>query len=217
MRKVIWAGAAACAVAGGLGVYLALQPGPAAPVGQGPAEEQEPAVAQTAHPAPPVAAARETERLPEQREAVEVFEPIVVEGAGAEPPPAPEVGGETVPGKDRSGAVPGQQPPRPDEEPGRERRMPYAEERGVGLWVGVAVCEVLDRLVGEAEALAGVPDEWVPAATEEPPMAVPDLMSGPPRDAHYHRPCCPYTGHCPIPFHPLPPPPPPMGGMDPNE
>jgi hypothetical protein len=213
MRKLIWGGAAVALTAAALGIYLALPTRPAAPEPE-PAEEQQeeppvvraepPAESLWSRPMPGPDEARERE----QRilAVVNVEEPIVVEGEPAEPPPPPEIGGAPLPGRTIVVAAlePDRQAPRPDEEPGQEQRMPYAEEMRVSSWPVALLWEAVTRLLQHAHAVAA--EAEMPAVEKdstEPPLLVPP----PAIDYRYHHEmCCPYTGRCPIPYHPYPPP-----------
>ncbi len=152
MRKYLWGGVAACLVVG-IAAYLTVHH-PLKPPRPGPApvqEEQEPPIAPiasvAADPAPNAPAVAESKTS-------DIVEPIVVEGPAAEPPPAPAFGGAAVAGK----AVPvealaPEPAPRPDAEPGQEKKMPYAEEQaalalGARLWE--ALCRMLNGCAGAA-------------------------------------------------------------------
>jgi hypothetical protein len=202
MRKLVWGGIVACLFTGGLGVYFSLstrQEPPALPVPD--AEEQETpvvvpfAVGEMVH-AAPAGGDREAN------------EPIVVEGTTVEPPTVAEVGGAPLPGQGGVAVAGTEQPPRPDEEPGQEQKMPYVPEVLPAPTVLTQFWDTICRMVGgvaiesaKVEATAPVKDE-LPPETPEPPVV-------PVRDYHYHQQemHCPYPyARCPVPTYPVPPP-----------
>ncbi len=211
MRKLIYGGAAsACLAAGALGLYLSLPAGHEEPAGSEWVEEQEPP--RTA-PFPlgdlvhrPASGAVAEAPAADAADAAEAFEPIVVEGAVTEVPPATEIGGAPIPGSTRAALEPGHQPPRPDAEPGREPKMPYAGE-GSDADFGAALWHALCRLFTGEEPTATQhevhsvsPEETAVVVPEPPAPIVPPIV-----DYHHHEPHCPYTGRCPVPYYPAPP------------
>jgi hypothetical protein len=136
MRRLVWGSVAVCLIAGGFAAYRAVNPEPTAPADWSTVEEEEEWTAPTepAQSQGPIA----------DRETADAVEPILVEGAATDPPPAPQFGGAVLPGSSLTIIALGpDQPPRPDEEPGEEKQMPYAEDYGsiTQLW------EALGRLL----------------------------------------------------------------------
>jgi hypothetical protein len=92
--------------------------------------------------------------------------------------------------------------------------MPYVAENNGEAWLAARLWAALYRVLTGAEPAATGAEE-----TQEPPIAVsepavaPKPETLPPQflpptgiDYHYHQQCCPYTGRCPLPYHPAPPP-----------
>src|SRR5438270_9289878 len=95
MRKLFWSVAAVCLLAGGLGVHftLKMRGQHAAPAQPDAADEEQDAPRTAFVPLP-----RSTPSVEKLLEALEIIEPIVVEGTPREPPPPPEFGGAALPG-----------------------------------------------------------------------------------------------------------------------
>lgn len=232
MRKLVFGAAAVCLIVGALGAYIARQTNRQVPLLPNLEEEQEaPAVT----PFPLGDLARQTRPTEDNENAIEAVEPIVVEGAALEPSTVTKGGGETLPlegieefgveinlqgpywGRRTAPGVkiaggPAEQAPRPDEEPGHERKMPYSEDRHDATWLGARLWTALCRVLTGEE-----PPAVHPLETQEPPVSGEDQaepakppvlrpLFAPAMDYHHHQQCCPYTGRCPIPYHPVPPP-----------
>ncbi len=208
MRKLIVGAVAVCLTVGTVGVYLATKSYRQEPTLPSLVEEEQEAPAVT--PFPLGELARQTQPAENKENAIEAIEPIVVEGPAPESSTVTEIGGERVPGENVPIVV--TSAPRPDEEPGQERKMPYVEDRGADTWLGARLWAALCRVLTGEEAPAVRPME-----TQEPPVggeeqaapAQPETLRplfGPAMDYHHHQQCCPYTGRCPIPYHPVPPP-----------
>ena len=201
MRKWIWTGAFAGLAAAGLGVYLGMQA--SRPIE---APDSEIAEEEFEVPAMPPALFNEWVRdTTPPTEIADAFEPIVVESAS--PPvvvaaidPFEEFGVELG----LQDPFPTRQPPRPDEEPGQERKMPYAQQTPplpdflVRLWDSV-------RRFFRGEPVVSTQTPEPPVAVEPEPTK-PDVLVPlfpPTMNYHqYHGPSCPYTGRCPLPYHP---------------
>jgi hypothetical protein len=210
MRKWIWGGAFVGLAAAGLGTYLAMQPD--LPLELPSPELAEEDFAVPAGPPVPLGDLVRTTSEPSEPE-VDAFEPIVVESTRAavvgpdwaipEEPFGVQLGIQ-VPVAAQS------QPPRPDEEPGQQRTMPYAEQPSVALQFVTRLWQSMRRLLTGQPAV-----ETRAIETPEPPIAEvktpvkPDSLAPlfPPvmNDYHRHDQCCPYTGRCPLPYHPAPP------------
>jgi hypothetical protein len=208
MRKLVWGGVVACLVAGGFGVHFGLQKRsrhvetvvPAA------VEEEQESPRAAFVPMP-----QSTPSVGKLLEMLDIVEPIVVEGPPDDPPPAPQIGGAVLPGqRARVVALGSDLPPRPDEEPGQAKTMPYAAEAQAGSWLGARLWEALARMFAGTETTRPMPLN----ETAEPPMAEeqsePLPVQGPlPSiiDHRYHEQemHCPYTGRCPLPVYPVPP------------
>lgn len=208
MRKLLWGTIAACLLAAGLGALhftLKMRRQQTASIGPAPAEEE-----QTA---PRAAFVPMAGSMPSMEQLIdEIIEPIVVEGTQAEPPPLPEFGGVTLPGKGvRVMALAAEPTPRPDEEPGQRKEMPYAAEvRSERNMVG-GFWDALVRLLGGSQtaAPAQLNETAEPPAAEEQSEPPPMRSTLPPVvDYQYHSQemQCPYTGRCPAPMYPVPPP-----------
>ncbi len=208
MRNLVWGTVAACVVAAALGALhftLKMRRSHAVAAQAGSAEEEQEAPRAAFVPMP-----HSTPSVEKLLEAMEIIEPIVVEGTPADPPPAPEFGGMALPGPEvRVTALGKEPPPRPDEEPGRRQQMPYAADattgRGLVGWLWDALTGVFaDHTTARPMQLNETAEP--PAAEEqsEPPLATPPLP--PVVDYHYHgqEMHCPYTGRCPVSVYPLP-------------
>ena len=209
MRKGIWAALFVGLAAAGFGTYLAMQPSPPVePPTSALAEEEFDVPA--GPPGPLGDLVRQAAEASEPE--VEVFEPILVEATVTpirtsatqvfafteQDVPLPEVGA--------------RQTPRPDEDPGQELTMPYVQEPSVGLQLVTRLWESLRRfLTGEFTAGVGLTQTAEPPiaeTVEEPPMKLNLLAPLFPPALNYHHdhgPSCPYTGRCPLPYHPVPP------------
>jgi hypothetical protein len=214
MHKLAYgAGATVCLIVAAAGVYLAMQTFRQERTLPSLAEEEQESPGTVPFPlgdlvyhTPPAPL------VPEDAEfevTTSAFEPIIVEGTTVDLPPVTEIGGATLPGQGIGGTVaPVQQPPRPDEEPGQELKMPFAEE-SVEQWLGARLWTALSQFLKEHETQAVQPPQ-----TQEPPVAEPPLseqpqilrpLFPPAMDYHQQHPSCPYTGRCPLPYHPAPP------------
>jgi hypothetical protein len=206
MRKLVFGAAAVCLVVGALGAYIAQQSSRQVPLIPNLEEEQE---APVITPFPLGDLARQSQVTGEEY-GIEVIEPIVVEGPMVEPSTVTEIGGERIPGDNLPNVV--TSAPRPDEEPGHERKMPYSEDGHDATWLGARLWTALCRVLTGEEPRAAQPMETQepPVGGEEqteptkPPVLRP--LFTPAMDYHHHQQCCPYTGRCPIPYHPVPPP-----------
>jgi hypothetical protein len=203
MRKLVWGGIVACFLIGGLGVYLAMNsrsPVPA-PVSVDVEEQEAPptvpfAVGELVHHEP-----AQNEPMKVERISVAIGEPIVVEGLPAEPPPPPAFGGEPVAPSNVYLIAPGAEPPpRPDEEPGEEKKMPYVADVKAAEAVATQLVESLWRMLTGAPAETTATESTPPETVEPPLPPVVDYRY------HDHEMCCPYTGRCVRPYYPVPPP-----------
>jgi hypothetical protein len=174
MRKVLWSTILACLIAGGLGVHFARQAHNehTVVVRPGSAEEEQEAPPTAFVPLP--GSMPSVERL---LEAMEIIEPIVVEGTPPEPPPAPEFGGVTLPGQPGRVLVLGPAPPRPEE----CQPMPYAADVRSEEWLVSQLWHAATRLLTGGDR-AG-PSR--PSETEEPPIAQEQSQLPPVVDYHY--------------------------------
>jgi hypothetical protein len=206
MRKLVFGATAVCLIVGALGAYIARQTSRQVPLLPNLEEEQEaPAVT----PFPLGELAWQMPVTGDIEYGIEVVEPIVVEGPALEPSTVPEIGGERIAGEDVPIVV--TSAPRPDAEPGHERKMPYSDDSHDETWLGTRLWAALCRvLTGEAPRAAQPMETPEPPVGEEPaePAKPPVLrpLFTPAMDYHHHQQCCPYTGRCPIPYHPVPPP-----------
>ena len=206
MAKFVWAGALAGVLAGGLGLYVVLRPAPVEPAVPDSSEEQQ--EMPWTPPFPPGEYVRERGPLPEAadpEETADAIEPIVVEGVVAVAPPS-EIGGEAIEPTNAALAVlPFQLPPRPDEEPGQERKMPYADAQDSLIGFASRLWQSLCRLMLGDHAEQPQPSESR-AVTNDPAVDAGVLIPffPPAMGYHAHEPCCPYTGRCSRPHHPVP-------------
>lgn len=127
-------------------------------------------------------------------EASDVIEPLVVDRGGqtSEPSLPPVVDEGPMP---RVVLTPGtKQPPRPDAEPDRVLRMPYADEEEI---LGVPfdpIQRILESKLSKLNPFEDLKDAD-PSEEAEPMEVVP-----PPVIVPYHHSHCPYTGGCPAPY-----------------
>ena len=84
-----------------------------------------------------------------------------------------------------------QQPPRPDVEPGRVPRMPYADEEEILALPRDPIARILDVTLPRLDFFDEI--DRNPAEESEPPVARPAM--------DYHQQHCPYHGHCPAPYN----------------
>jgi hypothetical protein len=196
MRKFVYGGVAACLVVGAIGAYLATHTG-AELVPSFAEEEQEPPNAIPFPVGDLVYHASSDKEEPESEDEVNFLqslvnrqgpadlsqqvessappEPIVVAALAPELPRVTEVGGAAAPGEGLgNGVVVVQSAPRPDEERGQERTMPYVADKNGASWLAdrlwAALCRVL---TGEAPPAAGSEE------TQEPPVAVTEPAAPP--------------------------------------
>jgi hypothetical protein len=217
MRKLVYGGAAACLIVGALGVYLITHTGQTEPVLPTLAEEEQ--ELPLAAPFPVGDMVRQAS-VGTNDDTSDVVEPIVVEGPVTEEVLSPQVVARIVAEIDPEsefGVEIGVQAPvtswrrRPDEEPGKEQKMPNADQTNADAWLGARLWEALVRVLTGHE-----PWEVQPAQTQEPPVAdeqtepvmAPTLAPlFPPAMDYHHGQCTRYTERCPIPYFPVPPPP----------
>ena len=203
MRKWTWAGALVSLAAAGWGGYWAIQTeSPLQPASPAPAIQEFDVSAD-----PPLVIGDLPRTMPEPSEPeVDAFEPIIVESANLERANNAEAW-------DFISAPIGvdvrelRQPPRPDEAPGQERTMPYAEppyaEQGPGIGAYVIhLWQTVWRVwTGQAFAEMGLAQTPEPEVLVKPMPINPLVPLFPPamRDYHDHGPSCPYTGRCRVP------------------
>ena len=235
MRKLIYGGAAAFLVTAACGVYVAMhtdrtEPAPSfadeeqdgtqsasIPLGDlvyhTPSRQEEPEFGVELTLQSPTHSHRFDNLADTQVEPRAPIEPIVVTSPVPELPPVTEVGGALAPGEGfGTGVVNFASAPRPDLELGQGPIMPYVADNNNASWLATRLWAALYRVLsGEAPAASGAEE------TPEPPLAVTEPAVLPRTetllplfpagiDHQYHQQCCPYTGRCPLPYHPAPPP-----------
>jgi hypothetical protein len=211
MRKLAWGAIVVALVACGLGhVYLSWLPQPGEPVRIQDVAEEEQEARDIAVDPRPIAAARRHALLDEYApiDGASMIEPIVVEDAIPEPPPAPEFGGLTLGGQGiRVVPLGPEAAPRPDAEAGQEK-MPYARERVPPAWFAAELWDALTKFLIEP-ATAETAEPPLAEEQSEPERMRPKRPALPPIvDHHYYSDerHCPYTGRCPLPVYPVAPP-----------